>query len=110
VIEVHHGPVRFRYGLTGSSVDARHARCLTGLWLDEAHAGSGSGGGGALLDDYHGVLTTRGATWRRGPPRMPSRPPVAAIEVLRLPLARDRRLIDTILEIALYFDARGRET
>jgi hypothetical protein len=108
LVEVHREPARFRYRLTGSFVDARHGRCLTGCWLDEIHAGTG--GGAALLQDYRQVVTARTACWRRGPARVLPSPLSALVEALRLPLASDGETIDMILEISLYFDARGRET
>jgi hypothetical protein len=106
LVEVHHNPQRFRYRLLGSQVDKVHGRPLTGRWLDEAYADDPHGQN--LLADYRQVADGGKPTWRRGVPRVVPRPECAELEVLRLPLASDGRIVDMILAISLYFDAHGR--
>lgn len=107
LVEVHHNPLRFRYRLLGSRVDIVHGRNMVNLWLDEAHGHDRKGE--ALLSDYRRVVETGQPTWRRGAPHVVPEPECVAVEVLRLPLARDGQTIDMLLCLNLYFGANGRE-
>jgi hypothetical protein len=105
LVEVHRDPLRFRYRLLGTQVDAVHGTSLAGYWLDEAFASAPRGR--ALLAEYARVAETGEPMWRRGAPNVVPEPECAELEVLRLPLAADGRAVDMILCIHLYFDVRG---
>ena len=107
LVEVHRDPLRFRYRLLGSRVDMVHGRNLANQWLEVAHRGDGKVD--ALLADYRRVVETGQPQWRRGTPHVVPEPEIAAVEVLRLPLARDGATIDMLLCLSLYFDAAGRD-
>jgi hypothetical protein len=106
LVEVHREPLRFRYRLVGSRVDAVNRRGLSGKWLDEAYADQPAGK--AILDEYARVAETGLPTWRRGETRILPDPDCRIIEVLRLPLASNATTVDMVLGITLYFDSAGR--
>jgi hypothetical protein len=106
LVDVHRGPLRFRYRLLGSRIDAIHGKTLVGQWLDEAYASHPNAA--AMLAEYTRVTETAQPTWRRSAPRVVPDPGCQSIEVLRLPLAADGATVDMVLGLTLYFDAGGR--
>lgn len=107
LVEVHHRPIRLRYRLLGSAIDAALGRRLAGAWLDEAL--HDRPGWPALREDYRAVIETRAPSWRRGPAQIIPLAAILEVEVLRLPLAADGMEVDMILAAALFFDAAGRD-
>jgi len=105
LVEVHRDPLRFRYRLLGSRIDAIHGKSLVGLWLDEAYANHPNAD--AMLSEYTRVAETRQPIWRRSDPKVVPDPGCRSIEVLRLPLAADGATVDMVLGLTLYFDAAG---
>ena len=103
--EVHRAPLRFRYRLLGTRVDAAHGAALTGRWLDEAYADHPRAA--AVLEEYRVVAETKRPVWRRSAPTVVPEPECITIEVLRLPLASDGETVDMVLGLTLYFDAQG---
>jgi hypothetical protein len=106
LVEVHREPLRFRYRLLGSRADTVLGRRLTGEWLD-GHRDFCNGDD--VLKQYVAVVETAQPFWRRGTPHLPCAADCAAIEVLRLPLATDGKLVDMVLSLSVYFDDAGRE-
>jgi hypothetical protein len=105
LVEVHRDPLRFRYRLLGSRIDAIHGKPLAGLWLDEAYANHPNAV--VMLGEYTRVTETRQPIWRRGEPKVVPDPGCQSIEVLRLPLAADGETVDMVLGLTLYFDLAG---
>jgi hypothetical protein len=105
LVEVHRDPLRFRYRLLGSRVDAVNGKALSGMWLDEAYADHPNAA--PLLSEYRQLVETGGPAWRRGNPNVVPEPGCQTIEVLRLPLASDGTTVDMVLGITLYFDSTG---
>lgn len=104
LVEVHQPPpLRFRYRLLGTRLDAVIGRPLAGRWLDEVYAGEPDAG--SLLDAYARVALSGLPGWRRGDPHVGSDPLCREVEVLRLPLAADGKTVDLILGLTMYFDA-----
>ena len=105
LVEVHRTPLRFRYRLLGTRIDAAHRRALTGKWLDEVYAETPRAT--EVLEEYRWVAETSCPIWRRSPPTIDLEPECVSIEVLRLPLASDGKIVDMILGSILYFDRAG---
>lgn len=104
--DVHHGPpLRFRYRLVGTQVDAVLDRPLTGCWLDEAFDGKTSA---QIVAAYRQVVETRAPFWRRGRPRVVPSLECTEVGALRLPLAADGQRVDMILSMNVYLDSQGR--
>jgi hypothetical protein len=107
LVEVETNPFRLRYRLVGSRIDRVIGHSFTGRWVDEVHAGDPNYP--ALLEDYRSTVVQGRPTWRRGPPRVRHDDKCAALEVLRLPLARDGSIVDMVLSLTLFFDSKGAE-
>lgn len=105
LVEVHRAPLRFRYRVLGTCIDAALGQALTGKWLDEAHAGHACAA--EVLEEYRSVAVTKSPLWRRSSPVIVSEPECLAVEVLRLPLASNGVTVDMVLGVTLYFDAAG---
>jgi hypothetical protein len=105
LVEVHRDPLRFRYRVLGSRIDAANGKKLTGLWLDEAYVSHANAAG--TLREYVQVVETGRPAWRRGEPNVVPEPSCRIIEVLRLPLAADGKTVDMVLGLTLYFDSTG---
>lgn len=105
LVEVHRAPFRFRYRLLGTRVDSINLQNLGGLWLDEAYANHPKAAN--VLSEYLRVAELAEPVWRRGEPNVVPVPGCRVIEVVRLPLASDGRVVDMILCLTLYFDESG---
>jgi hypothetical protein len=103
LVDVLWSPLRFRYRLLGTRLDAMIGKSLVGQWLDQAYAREP--GGGAIIGQYVRVAQTREPAWRRGPPHVGSDARCHEIEALRLPFASDGNTVDMILGLTMYFDA-----
>jgi len=90
----------------GTRVDSLNGKALSGQWLDEAYAGHAKAAD--VVDEYRVVAESAKPQWRRGAPNVVPEPGCQTIEVLRLPLSSDGKLVDMILGLTLYFDSAGR--
>jgi hypothetical protein len=107
LVDVHREPLRLRYRLLGTAIDAALGRSVVDQWLDEVHGTHPNWP--TLLADYRAVIDSRAPCWRRGAPRVVADIDCAIVETLRLPLARDGQRVDMVLGLTLCFDAAGNE-
>ncbi len=106
MLDVSHGPVRYRYRLCGTEVVRALGREVTGNWLDEVHP--------ELIvnpescERFRFTVTTGCPTWRRGPPLWTRNPLHQTLESCIVPLATDGRSVNMMLGVAVAFDSSGR--
>jgi hypothetical protein len=104
LVDVHRDPLRFRYRLLGTRVDAVYGTSLVGRWLEDIYIDPQAR---IVLDEYRIVAEQQKPVWRSGRPAMVPEPRCALIEILRLPLASDSQKVDMVLGLTLYFDGDG---
>ncbi len=106
MLDRERAPERFRYRLLGTRmVEAMH-RDVTGQWYDEVHPG--------VLEHpmfrWFRERWDRGEpVWRRGRPWLHVDPDIYEIEQVILPMARDGRTIDLLMNITVFFLQDGTE-
>src|SRR5258708_39492953 len=77
LVEVHRAPLRLRYRLVGTGIDAALGRNVVAQWLDRIHADHPNWPG--LLGDYRAVIDTGAPLWRHGPPPVVSEPDCTSV-------------------------------
>jgi hypothetical protein len=107
LVEAQLQPFRLRYRLVGSRVDTVLGHALARRWLDDVYDGHPNWP--ELLEDYRRVVSAGVPSWRRGVPRVVPVESCASLETLRLPLAAHGQIVDMVLGVTLYFDAKGQE-
>jgi hypothetical protein len=107
MVDVHRGPLRYRYRLCGTEVVRSLGHEVTGAWLDEVHP--------QLIanpesrERFRFMAETGRPTWRRGPPLWTRDPGHRTIESCIVPLAGDGSIVDKLLAISVMFDIGGRQ-
>lgn len=106
LLDVHRGPLRYRFRVCGSGVVRSLGQEVTGRWLDEVHPLSASDP--RSRDRLRIAAELSRPTWRRGTPRCPRAPEAKIAESLMVPLAADGHTVDKIMGVSITFDAKGR--
>jgi len=100
LLDVFRNPLRFRYRVVGSSLTVAGYSARAGDWFDEVVPPLPRGERPA--EPMIEVVHSGRPSWVLAPPRMPQVRGVAEIERLILPLARDGRTVDMLLNLTLY--------
>ncbi len=101
LVELATNPHRFRYRVIGSALLDWGTPLRTGDWLHEAVPEP------AARKDMEAFFITaiesRAPHWRRGEPTIAHSTYIAELEVIALPLARDGRTIDQLLNATVFY-------
>lgn len=107
LLDVVRDPLRFRYRVVGSALNAAGFLAKAGDWFHDVLP---SIPGSRALDSFVPVATTGMPDWRFASRDLQRQRNVVDIERLVLPLARDGRLVDMLLTLTLYHHRNGRVT
>jgi hypothetical protein len=106
MVDVSHGPLRYRYRVCGTEVVRSLGREVTGLWFDEVHPEANANP--HARDRLRFTAMTGCPTWRRGPPLWNRHPDQRTVETCIVPLADDGRRVNKMIGVAVAYDVTGR--
>lgn len=108
LLDVSHGPLRYRYRLCGTNLVHSLGREVTGRWLDEVHPQLMANP--ESRERFRFMAETGCPTWRRGPPQWSHDPEHRTLESCIVPLASDGCIVDMMLGVVVLFDSQGRQS
>lgn len=101
LVDVARDPLRFFYRVMGTALVEAGAPVRTGQWLHEAVADQATR---ARMEAFMTqAVETRAPNWRRGVPTIYHHRHVSELEVIVLPLARDGRTVDALLNATVFY-------
>lgn len=106
IVDVYGAPPRFRYRVAGTKVVDYIGREPTGKFMDEVfpHFSETETGKSLLRIVASGV-----PRWRRGTPTLRDDKGFKVVEQVSLPLARDGRTVDMVLNLSVIMNASGEQ-
>lgn len=104
LLDVVRDPMRFRYRVVGSALNAAGYPAKAGDWFNDLHP---LVPGSRALDIFMSVATGGMPDWYFAPRDLVLQRGVVGIERLVLPLARDGVLVDMLLTLTLYHYRNG---
>jgi hypothetical protein len=106
IVDVFGDPPRFRYRVAGTKVVDYIGQEPTGKTMDEVfpHFQETETCNGLLR-----VVAKRVPHWRRGTPTLRSDKSFTIVEQVSLPLARDGRTVDMVLNLSVVMNAKGEQ-
>jgi len=99
LLDVQAEPFSLRYRLAGTMIVQLLGREVTGLSFAEAHPDISPDS--AYLEIYRLAARKGVPSWRRGTPNFFTRPDVASVETIILPLADDGKHVDILLLLSV---------
>jgi hypothetical protein len=104
IVDVDGSPPRFRYRVVGTKVVEYVGEEPVGWTMDEVfpHFEESETG-----KDFARVVEERKPRWRRGNPTLRRDKDFKTVEQIFLPLARDGRNVDMVLNLTVYMNANG---
>ncbi|MFD2204596.1 PAS domain-containing protein [Kiloniella antarctica] len=98
MLDIHNDPLRYKFRLLGTALTPILGKEPTGQWLDEAFPDALNSG---AYDDYHYVVRTQKALYRKGTPQYIV-PEYKTIERLLMPLVDRDNNCQIILGLSVY--------
>lgn len=102
IIDVVHNPMRFRFHRIGAAIVMWAGEDNTGRWFDDVWPAYDP----AVFAE---VVESRRPSWTRGPSTFRPERYGCEIERIRLPLAHNGKIVDSILALSVFFDRQGCE-